>query len=247
MNGLFYMICILSISLAPPVSGNICLGTPLVITIQCKNISTGDGYYEYPWSLPPGKVCKDLEVYADNQPILLAQHPNATLPKLTQCRNLTVRCIYEMNGTVNVDEMCREFVTDSDASSLSEPERPKQQLNNTSEQTDVDSVKNEPSPTDQSTQPAAFWITVVGPVVVLAVVGAAWWCVRKKKPMPTQNQGLELTEMNRPDDGDQTPSGHGDTTEDGALPEKTTEKPKSNHCYVELMRRKTCWNGDCKD
>jgi hypothetical protein len=33
----------------------------------------------------------------------------------------------------------------------------------------------------------AFWITVVGPVVavavVLAVVGAAWWCVRKKKPM----------------------------------------------------------------
>ncbi|XP_056433321.1 uncharacterized protein LOC130371532 [Gadus chalcogrammus] len=231
MNGLFYMISILSISLAPPVSGNICLGTP----VECKNISTGDGYYKYPWSLPPGKVCKDLEVYADNHMILMAKHPNATLPKLTQCRNLTVRCIYEMNGTADVDEICRKFVTDSDASSLSDPGRPKQQLNNTSEPTDMDSVKNKPSPTDQRSQPAAFWITVVGPVavvvaVVLAVAGAAWWCLRKKKPMPTQNQGLELTEMNRPDDGDQTPSGHGETTEDGALPEKSAENLKNNHC-----------------
>ncbi|XP_056433285.1 uncharacterized protein LOC130371504 isoform X2 [Gadus chalcogrammus] len=239
MNGLFYMICILSISLAPPVSGNICLGTPVVITMQCKNISTGDGYYKYPWSLPPGKVCKDLEVYADNQPILLAKHPNATLPKLTQCRNLTVRCIYEMNGTANVDEICREFVT------------AKQQLNNTSEQTDTDSVKNQTSNMDQSNQPAAVSVGVPLAVVLLLLVPlaalAVWLCRRKKKQTVR--------------------------TEDGALPEQTAAQPEAQSLLSGTSRfrpgafsadysaatddvtvtmpdafgGKTRLNGDCKD
>ncbi|CAL8286684.1 unnamed protein product [Boreogadus saida] len=212
----------LSISPALPVSVLDTIGCLVGLirkeTIRCNNISTGDGYYKYPW--PWVEVCDiEHEVYADNQTKLADGIGELRQQEL--CQNLTVKCFYKSDGKPK--EFCAKFVidhsssTDSDATSLLDPGKPKQQLNNTSEQTDMDS--DEPSPTDQSTLPAAVWIVVAVAVAGLALLallarlawlkGAAWWRLRKKKQMQTQNQGEELTEQNRLDDGDQPAPGNG--------------------------------------
>ncbi|CAL8286688.1 unnamed protein product [Boreogadus saida] len=117
------------------------------------------------------------------------------------CQNLTVKCFYKSDGKPK--EFCAKFVidhsssTDSDATSLLDP------------------GKHEPSPTDQ----LRFGLFVaVGGVAGLrcwrvgevgVVEGCSVVASSKKKQMQTQNQGEELTEQNRLDDGDQPAPGNG--------------------------------------
>ncbi|CAL8312035.1 unnamed protein product [Arctogadus glacialis] len=172
MNGLFYMTIILSVSLTSLETDRIgCLKPPEEVPVQCKNITVNGGY-KYPFD----EVCDQLEIYHDNQTVKEILD-DMTLPIQDDCLNLTVKCLRQKG-----DEICKRFGTVSDAS-LSDPGKPEQQLINTSEQTDTDSVKNEPSPTDQRSQPAAVSVGVPLAVVLLLLVAFAvvWFCRRKKK------------------------------------------------------------------
>ncbi|CAL8265370.1 unnamed protein product [Gadus morhua 'NCC'] len=180
MYGLFYVTCILSICLASHETDTIrCNGTPEVIPIQCKNISTGDGY-KYPWDV----VCDDvIEVYDDSQTPLAKQN-NSKLPKQKLCQNLTVKCFYTRDGALK--EFCVKFVTDVSMTLL---------------------------------RIIITVVMIVGVIVAAVVVVAVMVLVRcRRQQTQTQNQGEELTELNRPDDGDQpAPGNGGPSTEIGTV------------------------------
>ncbi|XP_056433342.1 uncharacterized protein LOC130371548 [Gadus chalcogrammus] len=173
MNGLFYMTIIQSVSLTSLETDRIyCLKPPEEVPVQCENITVNGGY-KYPFD----EVCDQLEIYYDNQTVKEILD-YTTLPIQDQCLNLTVKCLRRRGS-----EICKRFGTVSDASSLSDPGKPKQQLNNTSEPADTDSVKT------------AVSVGVPLAVVLLLLVPLAVWLCRRKKKQTVRTEDGALPEQ----------------------------------------------------